>query len=77
MLQDKRSELDAERRKEVLTRMLQELSAEDPGLYYRATSDIAAQIRARIDDSKALNGEERSLLAPLTRRDIAVLLSLH
>jgi hypothetical protein len=77
VLQDKRSDLDAEKRKQVLDRMIRELSAADPDFYYRATSEVALSLEQRIARGEGLNAEERTLLAPLSRRDIQVLLSHH
>lgn len=77
MLQDKRSDLDAEKRKLLLERLMRDLSASDPAFYYRSTSEVAQGIEQRVARGEGLNAEERALLAPLSRRDIQVLLSLH
>lgn len=77
MLQDKRSELDSEKQKSLLTRLVEELSAADPDLYYQPTSAIALRIKAHIDGGGGLNADDRKLLEPLSQRDIEVLLSLH
>ena len=77
MLQDKKSETDAERQKVILTRMVEELSREQPDLYYQSTSQIAQTIQARVAEGKTLNGDERKLMDGLTARDISVILSLH
>lgn len=76
MLQDKRKDLDGEKRKKLLQRLLQELSRARPDLYYQATSEVARQMQAYIKDEAPLNGEERALVAHLEPRDIEVLLSL-
>lgn len=77
MLHDKRQDLDAEKQKALLERMVAELSRENPDLYYRSTSDIAQEIRRHVDEGAQLNADERALLAPLTPKDIQVILSLH
>ncbi|MEL6641157.1 MAG: hypothetical protein AAFP98_07570 [Pseudomonadota bacterium] len=58
-------------------RLLNELSRSRPDLYYQATSEIARQIEDYIQADAGLNGEERALLAPLSARDIEVVLSLN
>lgn len=77
MLHDKRQDLDAEKQKRLLERMVAELSRENPELYYRATSDIAQEIRRHVDEGARLNADERELLARLTPKDIQMILSLH
>jgi hypothetical protein len=77
MLEEKRKDLDAEKKKKLLHRFVEELSSQDPDLYYRATADIARLIKARIDRSAGLSLEDRELLQGITQRDIEVLLSIH
>jgi len=77
MLQDKRRDLDGEKQKRLLQRLLEELSASSPDLYYQPTSTIALALQAHITEGAALYAEERALLARLSQRDIEVLLSLH
>lgn len=77
MLQDKRNDLDSEKRKVLLQRMIRDLSAADPDFYYRATSDVARLIEQRVSRGDDLTADERSLLAPLSQRDIQLLLSHH
>ncbi|WP_282603672.1 hypothetical protein [Paracoccus sp. PARArs4] len=77
MLQDKKSETDAERQKVLLQRLVGTLSREYPELYYQPTSLVARLIRQRVADGTTLNGDERKLMERLTERDIEVLLSLH
>lgn len=76
-LQEKRKDLDVERQKRLLTRLVEELSRSDPELYYRSTSEVAAQIEGLIGKAGRLSPEDRQLLMRLSRRDIEVLLSLH
>lgn len=77
MLQEKREDLDAEKRKKLLQRLITELSREYPDLYYQSASEIARQMRSYIAGGAHLNAEERALMEPLSQRDIEVLLSLH
>lgn len=77
MLQEKREDLDAEKQKKLLQRLVSDLSRENPDLYYQPASEIARQIRHRIADGTHLSSDERSLMARLGQRDIEVLLSLH
>lgn len=75
MLQDKRVELDAEKRKKLLDRILVELSRANPDLYYRSTTEIASLVEGHIRGPN-LNADDKALLQNATRRDIEVLLSL-
>lgn len=77
VLQEKRVDLDAEKRKRLIERLVLELSRSNPDLYYQPTSQIALQIRGFADNPANLNAEERALLKPLAQRDIEVLLALH
>ncbi|WP_306149960.1 MULTISPECIES: hypothetical protein [unclassified Roseibium] len=77
MLQEKHGDLDAEKRKKLITRLLEDLSRSNPDLYYQPTSQIALQIKQQVDAGTNLNNDDRALLSPLTLRDIEVLLSLH
>ncbi|MEM1235997.1 MAG: hypothetical protein AAGI10_03430 [Pseudomonadota bacterium] len=77
MLQDKRKDLDSERQKKLLRGMVEDLSKQDPDLYYRATADIAAMLHGYIAKGGRLAQEDRALMQKLTARDIEVLLSLH
>lgn len=77
MLKDKRTDLDSEKQKQLLTRLVEELSATDPDLYYQPTSAIALRLKTHIDSGNGLNADDRKLLEPLTARDIEVVLSLH
>lgn len=76
-LQEKRRDLDGEKRKVLLQRLLSELSNLDPNLYYQSTSQVALSMCAYIDGDAKLVQEERQLLQGLAPRDIEVLLSLH
>ncbi|MCH2068333.1 hypothetical protein [Shimia sp.] len=76
-LHEKRQDLDGEKRKVLLQRLLSELSGLDPNLYYQSTSQVALLLRAYIDGDAKLVQEDRKLLQGLAPRDIEVLLSLH
>lgn len=77
MLQEKREDLDSEKQKKLLQRLVSDLSRESPDLYYQPTAEIARQIRQRVVDGTGLNADERSLMVRLGQRDIEILLSLH
>lgn len=77
MLREKRRDLDAEKRKDLLQRFLSELTHSRPDLYYQATSEVARHLKDYIGDGATINAEERALLERLSSRDIEVLLGLH
>ncbi|MEM9130022.1 MAG: hypothetical protein AAGA97_09920 [Pseudomonadota bacterium] len=77
MLEEKRKDLDSEKQKKLLQRLVEELSHRDTDFYYRSTSEIAASLKGYIDVDAQLITEEKALLAKLTQRDIEVILSLH
>ena len=77
MLHEKRKDLDVEKQKKLLLRLVNELTQSRPDLYYQATGEIARHIEDYIAHGAVLHGEERELLERLTVRDIEVLLSLH
>ncbi|MEM0921613.1 MAG: hypothetical protein AAGI13_01115 [Pseudomonadota bacterium] len=77
MLQDKKSETDAEKQKALLRRLVQEMSRDYPDFYYQSTSQVARLIQRHIAESGKLNADEIKLTERLSQRDIEVLLSLH
>lgn len=77
MLQDKKSETDAEKIKALLRNLVAELSRENPELYYQPTGEVARVIKDQIMDGSKFNAEERALLEGLSTHDLEVLLSLH
>ena len=76
-MKDERKDLDAERRKKLLQRILSDLTHSRPDLYYQSTSEIARQIAEMIKSGGRLAADDRALLQRLTQRDIEVLLSLN
>lgn len=76
-LKANRADLDGEKQKRLLTKLLSDLSATDSDLYYKSTNEIAVEIRNYIDDGAKLMAEDKALLDRLSQRDIEVLLSLH
>ncbi|NRA28679.1 MAG: hypothetical protein HRU11_00340 [Parvularculaceae bacterium] len=76
-MEEKRQDLDSEKQKKLLERLVSELSREHIDFYYRPTSDIAFAIEKHIKETASLNQEERALLDRLAPRDIQILLSLH
>lgn len=76
-MEEKRQDLDSEKQKKLLERLVSELSREHIDFYYRPTSDIAFAIQKHIKDGAKLTQEEHALLERLEPRDIQILLSLH
>lgn len=77
MLQEKRKDLDSEKQKKLLERLVAELSQSNFDLYYQPTSQIARELKDYIENDAELFAEERELLSHLSVRDIEVILSLH
>ncbi|MEM9358815.1 MAG: hypothetical protein AAGB04_21750 [Pseudomonadota bacterium] len=77
MRHDERKELDAERRKKLLRRIVDDLTRSRPELYYQSTSEIARQITEVIQSGGRLAADDRALLQKLSQRDIEILLSLN
>ena len=77
MRDPERKELDAERKKTLLRRIVDDLTNSRPDLYYQSTSEIARQIAELIKSGGQLSADDRALLQKLTQRDIAILLSLN
>lgn len=77
MLQEKRKDLDGERQRKLLDRLVGQLSRSDHDLYYRSTSDIALRLEGYIAEEADLTVDDRALLMRLSRRDIQLLLSLN
>ena len=77
MLQDKKSDTDAEKQKTILRRLVEELNRSYPDLYYQPTSEVARLASQIIQDGHSLNADEKKLMARLSSRDIEILLSLH
>lgn len=77
MLDPERKELDAERQKKLLRRIVDDLTNSRPDLYYQSTSEIARQIAELIRSGGQLSADDRALLQKLSQRDIAILLSLN
>ena len=77
MLEEKRKDLDSEKQKKILFKLVNELSHSSPDLYYRPTSEIAAYLENFIRKGARLSADEKALMTRLSRRDLEVLLSLH
>ena len=76
-MEEKRKDLAGERQKRLLGKLVEDLSGEEPELYYQPTSSIAQLLHERIRTGGRLSKEERELLTELSERDIEVLLSLR
>lgn len=77
MLQEKRKDLDGERQKTLLNRLVSQLSRTEHDLYYGSASDVARRLERYIASEAIISVEDRALLKPLSQRDIQVLLSLN
>ncbi len=77
MLHDERKDLESERQKKLLRRVLEDLTKSRPDLYYQSTSEIARQIAELIRTGGHLSADDRALLQKLSQRDIAIMLSLN
>lgn len=77
MLHDKHKDLESEKRRKLLEKLLGDVSKDAPDLYYRSTSEISQILLQHIDQTARLHPEERDLLKGLDARDIAMILSLH
>lgn len=76
MLKDKSADLDAEKRRKLLERLVMEVSKSGVDLYYTPTSQVAMHLLDYVEKGAGLNADERALLDGLSRRDIEVILSL-
>lgn len=77
MLEEKRKDLDGEKQKRLLQRLVSDLSHANPNVYYMPTAGIAGLLHETIKTGGRLSPEDRALLQRLSLRDIEVLLSLH
>lgn len=77
MLEEKRKDLDGEKQKRLLQRLVGELSAQGGDVYYQPTSVIAAMIKDYVQTDAKLAADDKALLTRLSQRDIEVLLSLR
>ncbi|WP_170464915.1 hypothetical protein [Ruegeria arenilitoris] len=76
MLEDKRKDLVSEKQKQLLERLVIELSRTRGDLYYQSTSEVAAQLERHIQSGANLLDVEKDLIGGLSRRDIEIILSL-
>ncbi|MEM6412708.1 MAG: hypothetical protein AAF683_14370 [Pseudomonadota bacterium] len=76
-MEEKRKDLDAEKQKRLLERLVGELSRSNIDLYYQSTSEVAFLLRKYIDKDAKLSVEEQGLLKPLSEYDIQLRLGLN
>ncbi|MEM8986496.1 MAG: hypothetical protein AAGC95_07205 [Pseudomonadota bacterium] len=74
-MEEKRKDLDAEKRLRLLQGMVDELSKTHTNLYYQTTSEVALILKSQIEKGAGLTVDEKALLSPLSHRDIQILLS--
>lgn len=76
-MEEKRADLRSEKQRNLLEKLVGELSRLDPNFYYQSTSDIAHVLKEHAAISKTLTIEDKSLLADISARDIQLLLSIR
>ena len=76
-MEEKRKNLDSEKQRRLLERLVGELGRSHLDFYYRSTSEVAFLLRKYIDGDADLSVEERGLLKPLSEHDIQIKLSQH
>lgn len=75
-MEEKRKDLTSEQQRRLLQKLVERLSQEHPDFYYQSASEIAAQLENYVQQKDKLSFDDRTLLAPLSRYDIQLLLSL-
>ena len=76
-MEEKRRDLDVEKQKKIIFKLVEKLSLSDPDLYYRSTSEIALIVKNLIDSREHLLDIERELVSDLTSRDIELRLGIR
>ena len=67
--------LKATEQKEIINLLINELSKEDPNLYYTDSSTIATLVHDMIHNSETLNRQKKELVESLSSDDILILMS--
>ena len=62
-MEEKRRDLDVEKQKKIIFKLVEKLSLSDPDLYYRSTSEIALIVKNLIDSREHLLDIERELVS--------------
>lgn len=68
--------LIVDKQKEVISKIVDFLSHEDPNLYYTDSNTIAKMVLEVKDEAK-LNKDEIDLIKDLSTKDVLVLMSFH
>lgn len=76
-MEEKHNDLVGVKRRKILLRMVEELSANRHDYYYEPTVEIARALKHQIDGGINLTQNEMELLKSLSERDIQVILSLN
>ncbi|MEM6415997.1 MAG: hypothetical protein AAF720_15225 [Pseudomonadota bacterium] len=76
-MEEKREDLEAEKQKELLQKLVAELSRSHLDFYYKSTIEVAYLLKDYIKKGAKLTQDERALLAPLSQHDIQLRLSLQ
>ncbi|MEM9053743.1 MAG: hypothetical protein AAGB16_00320 [Pseudomonadota bacterium] len=76
-MEEKRADLESEKQRKLLQRLVEELSQLDMNFYYQPTIEIAFALKDYIKRDAKLTLQEKDLLEPLKTSDIQILLSLR
>lgn len=68
---------DQEKRRKILTKIIQDLSKTNKDMYYNSTSDTSNEIKKYIEDKNDLSKNELDLVGDMTARDISLILSIN
>lgn len=71
-------ESDAIKKRKIVSRFLQQLTSEDPQMYYATTSEVARAIYGMIKEhTNRLDVEEQALIRRMTMKDVEVMLGFQ
>lgn len=71
----KNEEVEVEKKKKIINRIINDLFEEDSSLYYASTIDIANIVQTKIETESYLNRADLDLVEGLSARDIQNLIS--
>lgn len=73
-----RSDLVNDKKRQLIQKYMQQLTKEDPSLYYSSTTEIANSLLPMIKEHiNRMPVEDQALVRNITVRDIEMLLSFH
>lgn len=76
-MEEKRKDLKATKQREVIAKIVADLSASHPSFYYMPTTDIAHEVAQYIGAKNNLKQAEHETVKDLSPRDIQIILSYH